>query len=634
MKYITMKYIVEIERKVVEAVVVLFALYIMFVISGIAIRVVPVEYILPIGLAFVYFLGFLFFPTGSHEKLKNLIIDWFLAILGVFTALYPITVAYHISKEGLPMGLVTTFHEVLLGIIALILLLELVRRVAGIALLSLIILFLLLGFSGDYLPIAWLPKSLSIDFFSIFFYLGNLYYGSTEGLFGRLTNIALTVISGFLIFGGVMAAAGLGEFIIDLLQSLVGWARGGPAKVTIWASALFGTITGSPVAEVMVVGTITIPAMISAGFKPHVAAGIEAAAACGGELMPPIMGAGAFIMSEMIGVPYVRIAAAAIFPAILYFITKYTLIHFYAVKYDLKGLERLKLPKFRDVIAERWILFIPLVVLIAAIITLPSIMWAAFWSIIAALTIPNLKRSTRIKLNVLYEKIIESVKGIVSVSVMIIGADIITTVMVLTGLAHLTMQFTLSIAGNNLLLALIITMIGALVLGMIVPATPAYILAAVTFAPTLQRLGLDPLVAHMFIFYFAIMGPITPPVAIATFAASTIAKADFWRSGLWGTIFASTGFIVPFIFVYDPSLLLFSNSVNALIRFIFASLGFIVLAGVLLGYLFTPLNILQRILFTFISALLLYPDLSYRVNLVGLSIYLIFLMYYSIIKKR
>lgn len=630
-----MKRALEVERKVVGTIAILFALYILFIISGAAPIILPTEYILPIGVAFMYFLGFLFFPIGSHEKLRNFIIDWFLGILGAFVALYAIIPAYRIFTEGLPrLVLILPFHEIILGIIAMILLLELVRRTGGIALMFIIILFLIFGFFGDYLPIAWFPRSLNISYFFSFFYLGNLYYGATEGLFGSLTSLVITIISGFLIFGGIMSATGLGKFIIDTLQSLVGWMSGGPAKVSIWASALFGTITGSPVAEVMVIGSITIPAMLSVGFEPHIAAGIEAAAGCGGELMPPIMGAGAFIMSEMIGIPYVRIATAAVIPAVLYFATKYTSIHFYAKKKGLKGLERTKLPRFKDVIKNGWLLIIPLIVLIIAIIILPSIMWAAFWSIVAALIIPNIKKSTRVKLDILHKSIIDAIKSLISVGVIIIGANIISSIMSLTGLANLVTQSMTRFVGGNLLLALIIAMIGALLLGMIVPATPAYIFAAVTFAPTLLLLGLNPLVAHMFLFYFAIMGPVTPPVALATFAASGIAKSDYWKSGLWGTIFAVAGFVVPFIFVYDPSLLLIGNPVNALIRFIFVMLGFIVLSGVMFGYLFTPLNVIQRILFIPIAVLLLYPDPSYYTNLVGSLVIIIIFMYYNIIKRR
>ncbi|MGC9068940.1 MAG: TRAP transporter permease [Thermoprotei archaeon] len=630
-----MKYVLDVERKIVEVVAILFVLYILFIISGAAFIVLPKEYVLPVALALVYFLGFLFFPIGSHEKFRNFIVDWFLGILGASVALYAIVPAYRIFTEGLPrLILILPLHEVILGIIAMILLLELVRRTGGIALMSIIILFLIFGFFGDYLPIAWFPKSLNVSYFFSFFYLGNLYYGASEGLFGNLTSLVITVISGFLIFGGIMSATGLGKFIIDTLQSLVGWMSGGPAKVSIWASALFGTITGSPVAEVMVIGSLTIPAMLSVGFEPHIAAAIEAAAGCGGELMPPVMGAGAFIMSEMIDIPYIRIAEAAFIPAILYFVTKFASIHFYAKKKNLRGLERTELPKFKEVIKNGWPLVIPLIILIIAILILPSIMWAAFWSIVASVTIPNIKKSTRIKLDVLHKSIVDTIKSFVSIAVIIIGADIISSIMALTGLANLVTQFMTRIVGENLLLALIIAMIGALLLGMIVPATPAYIFSAVTFSPTLTLLGLNPLVAHMFLFYFAIMGPITPPVALATYAASSIAKSDYWKSGLWGTIFAVVGFVVPFIFVYDQSLLLIGSPVNTLIRFFFVTLGFVVLSGAMFGYLFLPLNFIQRILYAIIATLLLYPDLSYYTNIIGLLIVIIIFLYYIIRRHK
>ncbi len=621
------------EQKAIKALSIIFVLFLLFVISGFAFRFLTIEYVMPIGVAFIYLLGFLFFPIGSHKKLRNLIIDWSLGLLGFIIILYAIIPAY---STGYIERLILTlpFHEFVFGVIAMLLLLELIRRTAGVALLILLLLFIFYAFLGPYLPFGWVHKPLDPQWFFSFFYLGNIYYGATEGIFGRLSQLMVTIIAGFLVFSGVMAASGLGKFIIDALQSLTGWMSGGPAKVSIWASALFGTITGSPVAEVMAIGTLTIPAMIRVGFAREIAAGIEAAAGCGGELMPPVMGAGAFIMSEMLGIPYLQIAAAAVLPAILYFFTKFTAIHYYAKAKGLEGLPREQLPKFRNVMKEGGHLIIPLIVLVVLLIILPSIMWAAFYSIIAALVISFLRKSTRIKPAELVNHLVDSTRSIASIGAIIIGADIAASVMATTGLAVAMSNILSSIVHANMLLGLVIAMVGALILGMLVPATAAYIFAAVTFGPPLIMAGLNPLATHMFLFYFAIMGPITPPVALATYAACGIAKADFWKAGFWGTIFALTGFVVPFIFIYDPSIILIGTPIATAIRFIVLALGGTTLAGAIFGYFFKKLNVAERVMYFIASALLIYPDTTYFINAIGLAVFAAVSVTHWLIAKR
>jgi len=621
------------EVKIIKAISIIFAIFILFVISGEGLKYFRLEYILSVGVAFIYLLGFLFFPVGDHEKTRNLMFDWFLGILGFGIAVYALIPSYYIHETP-RFILQIPIYEVVFGVLSIILLLELVRRTAGKILTVILVLFLVYAFLGDRLPMVWVHEPLDFQWFISFMYLGNIYYGATEGIFGRLTVLVITIISGFLIFAGVMMAVGLGKFIIDVFQSLTGWMSGGPAKVSIWASALFGMITGSPVAEVMAVGSVTIPAMISVGFQRHIAAAIEAAAGCGGELMPPIMGAGAFIMSELIGVPYIKIALAAVLPAILYFFTKFTAIHYYAKANGLVGLPRDQLPKLREVLKDRWLLLIPLVVLLILLPTLPSVMWAAFWSVITALIVPNLRKTTRVDKTILIDNIVDSVKSLVTIGAIIIAADIAATVMAITGLSVSISNLMIALAGGNNLIALIIAMVGALLLGMLVPATAAYIFAAVTFANPLISLGFDPLPTHLFLFYFAIMGPITPPVALATFAACGIAKADFWKAGVWGVVFALTGFIAPFVFIYDSSLLLIGNPLSTILRFVCVAVGSTTLASVIFGYFYKKLTIVERFILLAASALLLYPDNSYLLNTIGgIMLGLVFIVYRIHIKR-
>lgn len=620
------------EEKIIKFIALVFISYILFVIAGAAYRLLKMEIIISIGVAFVYLIAFLCLPIGPHTKLRNLILDWGLGLLGFAIIIYTIIPALRIAEAGRFITFIPAY-EYVFSVIAILLLLEIARRAAGKTFVAIIIFFLLYAFFGHMLPIAWTHKKLDLKWFLSFVYLGNIYYGATEGIFGRLSHIGITIIAGFLVFAAIMIAAGMGRFIINLFQSIAGWMSGGPAKVSIWASALFGTITGSPVAEVMAIGTITIPAMIGVGFERHIAAAIEAAAGCGGELMPPVMGAGAFLMAEMIGVPYLDIAKAAVIPAILYFATKFTAIHFYAKKKNLRGLPRHQLPKFTEVMKSGGHLLIPLVLLVYLLVVLPSIMWAAFWTIVATLIVANIVKSTRTRIRTLIDQLVDAAKSISSIVAIIIAADIASAVMAITGLGVSISKGMIAISGGNPLIALIIAMVGALILGMLVPATAAYIFAAVTFAGPLIELGFDVLPTHLFLFYFAIMGPITPPVALAAYAASSIAKSDFWKSGVWGTVFAVTGFIVPYIFMYAPELLLMGPPLDIVLRTSFVFLGTTSLAGVIFGYFFKSLNTFERVIIGISSILTLYPDTTYIMNTLGILIMLAFAAI-SIVRSR
>jgi len=618
--------------KIIFFISLLLSFLILFIISGQGYVLIRSEYLFSLGLALVYFLGFHFKPLKIGGK-ELRIVDWTLSVIGFFVALYPAYATYMLESRESRFFTTFPLYEQIFAIIAIVLLIELARRYAGKVFCILILIFFSYLILGPYLPIAWVHKEIDPLWFLSFLYLGNIYFGASQGLLGELSKLSLSTIAGFLIFGSIMAVTGVGMFIINLLLSLVGKQPGGVAKATIWASAAFGMITGSPVAEVVTIGTLTIPSMIRSGFPRAVAGGIEAAAGCGGELMPPIMGAGAFIMAEILGISYLTIALAAVLPAILYFVTKYTLIHFYAMRYGIVGLPPSELPKLREVVLGSLSFFIPLIGLIILLVVMPSVMMAAFWTIILTLIVTMINKKTRISLNKLLDALKEAAHSIVTVSVIIIAADIISAIMAITGLGNSIANLLMAIGVVNPIYAIIIAMVGALLYGMFVPATAAYILAATTFSFPLIQLGFHPLAVHLFLFYFAILGPVTPPIALASYVAAQIARADFWRTGMWGIFFSITGFIVPFVFLFDTSLLLGQGDVlSGIWRFTATVLGTTLLGGALVGYYFGRLSFIERVVYGGVSLLFVYPSLL--TDSIGIILFVIISIIRYIIKKK
>jgi len=616
--------LLQFEKTFIKYAAILLVLLVLFNISGFSTYVLKPEQLLPIIVAMVYLLGFLIYPIGDHSKLRNALIDWTLAVVGFVSIAYAIVPATFFSGGISRYEIGRPFAEYVFSVLSIALLIELARRAGGLVFMSLVIIFLAYAFVGGYIPLPWTHKPLDWLWFLDYFYAGNIYYGASEGLFGGLTQLAVGAIAGFVIFGSIMIAIGMGKFFMDLFQAVAGHMSGGPAKVAIFASAMSGTMTGSPAANVMITGTFTIPAMIRSGFAREVAAAIEAAASTGGEIMPPIMGAGAFIMAHILGVPYVYIAACALPPAIIWFLTKFTSIHYYAKSHGLTGLPKHMLPRLRDVIKEGYLYFLPLILLIAFLIYLPSIMQVAFYTIIASILIALLGKRSRPLVKEIPSQLIEGIKPVIMITIIIIAADVISTVMAMTGLGTTIVGALKAIFGANLVLGLVVAMLLSLLYGLVVPATAAYILTAVTVVPAMIAVGIDPLAAHMFAFYFAIVGPITPPVAIATYAACSIAArygpCNYWRAGLWGVIFAITGFVAPFVWIFDPSLILRGSLVNTLIRFTLLGLGTTTLAAAIFRWYLGPIGIPMRVLLGITALLLIYPDLTYTMNLAGVII--------------
>ncbi|WP_244471010.1 TRAP transporter permease [Microvirga massiliensis] len=421
---------------------------------------------------------------------------------------------------------------------------------------------------------------------------------TTEGIFGIPLGVSAAYVMIFVLFGSFMERTGTGQLFMDFAMSLTGHTAGGPGKVSVVSSSLFGTISGSAVANVMVDGPISIPLMKRSGFKPHFAAGVEAVASTGGQIMPPIMGAAAFVMAEFMQVSYGQVILWALIPAILYYLACFGAVHFEAKRLGLAGVPRSELPRLGAVLRERGHLFLPVMAILFVLYSGYSAPMAALVGTILCFPVAALRGSTRVNVtlrNVL-EAMVDGSRNALSVALACACAGIIIGVVSLTGAGIVFTQVVVGLAQSTLLLALILTMIAGIVLGMGMPTTPAYIIMTALLVPALIKLGVVAPAAHMFAFYFAILSAITPPVALATFAAAGLAKADLWKSGLASVKIGAAGFIVPFMFVYEPALLMEGPWTVIIPATMTATAGALLLAAGLHGYLLTAAAIWERIL--------------------------------------
>jgi TRAP transporter 4TM/12TM fusion protein len=443
----------------------------------------------------------------------------------------------------------------------------------------------------------------------------------------------------FVLFGAFMERSGTGQLFMDFSMSITGHTAGGPGKVAVVSSSLFGTVSGSAVANVMVDGPITIPLMKRTGFRPPFAAAVEAVASTGGQLMPPIMGAAAFVMAEFLAVPYAQITVWAIVPAFLYYLAVFFAVHFEAKRYRLAGVPRSELPRFGSVMAQRGHLFVPILVVLAGLLAGYSAPLCALVGALSCLPLALLRRSTRqgITWRTVLEALEEGAKNTLSVAMACACAGVVIACVTITGLGIVFTQMVVALAQDTLILALILTALAGIILGMGMPTTPAYIMMVALLVPAVIKMGLAgcpvPVTmecknavtpaAHMFAFYFAILSAITPPVALAVFAAASLAKANMWQSGFAAMRVAAPAYIVPFMFVYEPLLLLivpdWSTQWPFVVWSIFtASIGVICLAGSLFGWLFAHAAAWHRVLLFIAALCLIKPGLI--TDLIGLAL--------------
>jgi TRAP transporter 4TM/12TM fusion protein len=448
-------------------------------------------------------------------------------------------------------------------------------------------------------------------------------YLSTEGIFGSTLGVSASYVMLFVLFGAFMERSGTGRLFMDFALSLTGHTAGGPGKVSVISSSLFGTVSGSAVANVMVDGPMTIPLMKRSGFRPPFAAAVEATASTGGQLMPPVMGAAAFVMAEFLVVPYAQVALWAAIPAILYYVSVFSAVHFEAKRFGLHGVPRSELPRLATVMIDRGHLFIPILMILVGLIMGYSAPLCALVAALTCLPMALLRKTTRegISWRSVLEALEEGARNTLAVAMACACAGIIIGVVTITGLGITFTQFVVGLAQDMLLLALILTGIAGIILGMGMPTTPAYIVMVALLVPAVIKLGAVPPAAHMFAFYFAILSAITPPVALAVFAAASLAKADLWASGLAAVRIGATGFIVPFMFIYEPALLVVNGWAEwhvSLWALISASIGCICLAASLHGWLRGPLSTWQRVVIGIAALLLIKPGLT--TDLIGFGL--------------
>lgn len=436
-------------------------------------------------------------------------------------------------------------------------------------------------------------------------------YLTTDGIFGSTLGVSAGFVVIFVLFGSFMERSGTGKLFMDFALALTGRSAGGPGKVAVLSSSLFGTVSGSAVANVMVTGQVTIPLMLRTGFRPPFAAGVEAVASTGGQIMPPIMGAAAFVMAEYMGVAYLQVVQWAALPALLYYAATFAAVHFEARRTRLAGLADAEVPRLGPTLAANGHLVIPILLILGGLFGGYSAPLSALVGTLACFPVALLRRSSRGNVTpaAVWEALLDGAKGALGVAMACACAGVVIGIIALTGLGIIFTQVVVNIANNSLLFALLMTMVAGIILGMGMPTTPAYIVMVSLLVPALIKLGVVAPAAHMFAFYFAILSAITPPVALAVFAAAGLAKSELWRSGWAAVKIGAAGFIVPFMFVYEPALLMIGGWQQVLHASLTAGCGCLLLAAGLHGYLFGPANGWQRAALVGAAVTLIQPGL-------------------------
>lgn len=564
-----------------------------------AFGLLPAQLQRSIHLAFAFALAYLLYPARRSKASSRL--EWYNWLVGgfaVYVGLYMATNYTRIMEAG---GDYSKTDYVFAGL-GILLTLEAARRVVGLPITIIALCFLIYAYLGPYFPGFLAHRGYSLERIASHMYL------TTEGILGIPLGVAATFIYVFVLFGSFREKTGLGQLFIDISNAVAGWASGGPAKMAVVTSALEGTVSGSSVANTVESGSLTIPMMKKLGYRPEFAAAVEASSSTGGQIMPPIMGAAAFIMAEFLNMPYLDIAKAAAIPACLYFFGVFMEVHFEAKRCKLRGLSRDELPRFGQVMRERGHLFFPLIAIITFLSAGFTPLYAALMGLAVCVLAGALRKSTRMSLREIADAFELGARNAVGVALACASAGIIIGVVTLTGLGLKLANGLVDLAGGNLLLTLFFTMITSLILGMGAPTTANYIITSTIAAPAVILLGVHPLAAHMFVFYFGIVADITPPVALAAYAGSGIAKSDPMKTGITSTKLAIGAFLVPYIFVYNPSMLMVGTTALGLIQTLITSCcGMTGIGASMIGFFMAPMSWWERVLFFGAGLLLIDP---------------------------
>lgn len=556
-------------------------------------------------------LSLMFYKGWKTKSNKIPIIDWVLIAAAIFIGYY---IAANLTTLVFRFGVTPTTMDVIVATVGILLVLEITRRTSGWMLPILAGIFIAYSFLGPYLPGILNHNGYTFDRFVTYIY-------GLDGVFGITTDVSSKYIILFIIFGAFLQMSGVGQYFIDVAFRLAGWMRGGPAKVAVFASALMGMINGTSAGNVVATGSLTIPLMKKTGYRPQFAAATEATASAGGQILPPIMGAGAFLMAEITGIAYSEIIIAAIIPAVLYFVSVYFMVDFQALKDDLKGVPRNLLPETARLVKQAY-LFIPIILLIFLLVSGYSVIFAGTVGIVLCFFLSLFRKETRMGIMKVLEALELGMKNSLQLIAIIATAGIIVGVIALTGVGQRFSTMLLAIADNNMLIALIFAMLLSIILGMGMPTTAAYAVAASVVAPGLVRMGMEPLLAHMFVFYYAVISAITPPVALAAFAAAGITGTDPMKTAAEAFKIGLVAFIVPFMMFYSPELLLLSDDNLAIVLAVFTALiGVYFLSAAVQGWFFKKRTAwYTRILLLAIAVLLMLSGLTTDLIALGLIV--------------
>lgn len=539
-------------------------------------------------------------------------IDLALAAAALATGIYFYLRAATIAERIALMDPLTT-ADIVIGSLILVLTVEAMRRTVGMILTVVVLLFIAYNLFGDLLPGRLAHGEIGYRHFL------DLMAFTTDGLFGAPLRVAATYAFLFVLFGTILSKVGGSEFFFNLAASLSGRTTGGPAKIAVISSGLYGTISGSPTSDVVTTGSITIPMMKKLGYRPAVAGGVEVAASTGGSILPPVMGSAAFIMAEYTGIAYVDIMVAAVVPALLYYLAVLTQVHLRARRYNLGSLDPATIPSVLRTLKDGGLFIVPLAVITWALLDGYTPTYSAFYGLVAVLVIAMLRRDTRPSPAKLYEALAEGSLRMVGVAGACAAAGLVIGGITMTGLAGKVAGMVLSVTDANVLLSLLLVAVVTLILGLGMPTPSAYAMAAVLVAPLLQKLGLPLMNAHLFVLYFAVMSAMTPPVAVAAYAASAIAEANPVGIAGMAMRLAAGAFLLPFAFALDSGLLLSGSMGNIALAIVTAAMAMMIIAAAAEGFFLVPLLAFERLALFAAGLCLLYPTSLFLVIAAGLA---------------
>lgn len=567
----------------------------------------------------VFSVVFLLYPKKRNRNS----LDWILTVCAIMVGIFMLMTWE--SRVNRVSPILPTL-EVVVSIIILLLVLEASRRCTGNFLTITAIVFLIYAKAGPYLPGIFRHKGYSWSRILSTICL------SENGIFGNALSISATFVVLFVLFGSVLNACNGGKLFIDIAYSLTGGSRGGPAKTAIVSSLLMGCISGSPVANVVTTGTFTIPLMKKAGYSPEEACAVEAVASTGGQIMPPVMGAAAFLVAEYIGINYGELCRSAFIPAFFYYVAIFLIIDLLSIKKGLLGLPREQLPPMRRALREGAHLFIPIFALIVCLVNGFSSMKSVFYSIIALVVIAQMKKGTRMNAKQMVGAVQDGITSVIPVAVSCAAAGIIVGIVNLTGLGVKFSSSLISLSHGHIPVALFLTMIASIILGCGLPTTAVYIILASLAAPALIQMGVAPLSAHLFVFYFGCISTITPPVALTSYAAAGIGEANPSKTGMRAFLFGISAFVVPYLFVFSPGILLQGSIFQIIYSLIRATLCIYMLSIGIAGYQWIRLSAYLRILLI-IGALVVVCS-TVITDLVGFGVFSIVMLIQFIQKKN